>query len=359
MPYFVEAVEKCVTTASSLSGNFEQNVFTEIDRFAREWNHKLLLDCAKSPVMAKTIHQRTIYGELIPTESKRRKSIKQKRPRTGEEPDGAAGAAASLVRESTIPDDPRKSKRMSPTNQGDAETTPEYEEKAKIIMENVEGMRNKQYACSIDPKVYKITPRPVPSLNREVVSQLEFPYVEQYLNAFNYYFFKEEERLEQQRIFLENLIREENLRKEREIEIARQNQLEREKKAQIAAERARIESERKERIRLLHLERKGLLPMEKKSNKPKIKVSEMRTRGVGLTHRSNCHHSRELSEFLFPSSAANPNNSLTVIVKRLHKEMPIENIKVNIFDEQSKSTPQTQNTMQFTTAKKFFFPALI
>jgi septal ring factor EnvC (AmiA/AmiB activator) len=122
---------------------------------------------------------------------------------------------------------------------------------------------------------------------RSIVRILQEPTALDFVDAINYVVYCCEQKIfEEEREKLEQAARDQKLRDEAEkmaVERAKQQAL-REKEAQ---ERAMREMLRLERIKKL---REGETIVREKS---KMKRNEMQTQGIGLTHHSKCHHSRE------------------------------------------------------------------
>jgi ATPase subunit of ABC transporter with duplicated ATPase domains len=126
-----------------------------------------------------------------------------------------------------------------------------------------------------------------------VEETLSFPVLVDYVNGLNFHLYHEELRLKALEAF------------EKEAEIARKQReemerLDAQRRAEEIAERSRLAAEReallqarKDRLQLLRMQKKGEVPSQKTSKK-KLKFSEMQTKGIGKTHQSCCHESREV-----------------------------------------------------------------
>jgi hypothetical protein len=110
-----------------------------------------------------------------------------------------------------------------------------------------------------------------------------------YIDSLNYYVVEE---LEKQRIAEEKRRKEyEQLQAENE-RIQMEQKLKADqiaKRAHLAQIRAEMDERRKEKLRRLRYERTGTITEEFRP-KSAMKRSEMKTKGIGLTHKSDCHH---------------------------------------------------------------------
>lgn len=136
---------------------------------------------------------------------------------------------------------------------------------------------------------------------RTPIEILKTPEVEDYIDAINFLYLEEEERLAE--VERKRLLEEETQMRARMLLLAEQQRKADEMNAQkkMYAERLAAEMARKERIRLLLLARQGAPIVDTATEKKKTRknFSEMQTLGIGRTHTSNCHHSREAVDVLF------------------------------------------------------------
>jgi hypothetical protein len=196
---------------------------------------------------------------------------------------------------------------------------------------------------------------------------LAVPVLVDYVNGLNFILYEEKSRIESQS--LEAQLQEKKRMEQEEIErLASQKRTDEiNARMKLATERAAMEIARKERIRLLRLEKSGKLPLELPKHR-KVKFSEMQTLGVGKTHQSCCHESREVidivySKFFFQNDTyfigsfhhrhelqqiGYANSSLAEYLRTMNKSMPIEKIKLDPFD----SPPQPRKTTKPKSRKE-------
>ena len=181
--------------------------------------------------------------------------------------------------------------------------------------------------------------------NGDPITILKNPTIVDYVNGINYILYEEELRIKEEKRLREEKEAARKVREEADAKAARERAEEIERRARLAAERQALEDERKERLRLLKEAK------EAKSQTParRLKFSEMSTRGIGKTHQSCCHHSREvldvtLRNSLFtighlPEYTEQPkyvgfiNSSLSIHLKTINKSMPVEQVRLEPFEE--------------------------
>lgn len=153
---------------------------------------------------------------------------------------------------------------------------------------------------------------------------MQAPKTLNYVDSLNYFIYSTEQKiLEEKRLQEEKRLREleyqEKLKREAS---ARANA--RAMKERLAEERMKREQAKNARLAALRAAKK----VDKKETcRPRKKISEM-TAGIGRTHVSKCHHSREdfdMSIRLIPA-AGNPNNSMHVTIETLNTPMIMERV---------------------------------
>jgi hypothetical protein len=128
---------------------------------------------------------------------------------------------------------------------------------------------------------------------RSIEDTLSFPTLVDYVNGLNFCLYHEELRLKALEAFEKEAEMARKQREEMERLNAQRRADEIAERSRLAAEREALLQARKERLQLLRMQKKGELPPEK-STKKKLKFSEMQTQGIGKTHQSCCHESREV-----------------------------------------------------------------
>ncbi|KAJ3039340.1 hypothetical protein HDV00_012333 [Rhizophlyctis rosea] len=180
-----------------------------------------------------------------------------------------------------------------------------------------------------------------PPLNRNPVTILQNPSSQDFINAINFYILncerqaaqKERERLEKLRLEAEaaERLRLEKEKQEKYLAYMAQKQAEREAKEE--ARRRRLEELRKK-----HEAEGGL---------PKLKVhdlSSLRTKGIGLTHKSECHPSRETLDVefrRFPPITAH-HGQMSIHIRKFNKSMPVSQSRVQPFSDLFAPAPTTE-----------------
>lgn len=126
---------------------------------------------------------------------------------------------------------------------------------------------------------------------------LQNPTLSDYVDAVNFLYYDEEQRLAEieKRKEIELLAN----KKAQELFLLEQQRRIDEMTTQqkLYQERIAAENARKERLRLLRLAKKNGLDgtdLFHEEEKKKLKFSDMQTLGIGRTHNSHCHTSREL-----------------------------------------------------------------
>lgn len=156
-----------------------------------------------------------------------------------------------------------------------------------------------------------------------------------YIDALNFFIYGnqmrvlEEARLREQQLLLEaahaeHLLREASARAKQRLF-----------KERLAAERLARDAAKLARLAAMRAAKLG------KQDAPKIKrrKSQMQTRGVGKTHPSKCHHSREEMNmtFRFPNITTgvvgNHNNSMVVQIETLNRPMIMESVSMKPFTD--------------------------
>ncbi|KAJ3360937.1 hypothetical protein HDU91_004193, partial [Kappamyces sp. JEL0680] len=240
---------------------------------------------------------------------------------------------------------------------GEVPPVADLETKAVAVLQSVKELAKQEFPTELNPKLYPMVgavvsqtqmsiEAPEADLARTVTDALQEPNYIDYVDALNFCYVEEQERLrmeEEQRLEQE---RQRKLLEEAALAEQQKRALELAERARIAAEREAVEEARKERIRLVRLAKRDANHPDLKSkgpakSKPKIRLSEMTTKGVGHTHHSHCHHSREDMDVSFRARIDDLeekyggfiNSSLTVQLKTINKSMPMEQIKLEPFEE--------------------------
>ncbi|KAJ3180400.1 hypothetical protein HDU85_004106 [Gaertneriomyces sp. JEL0708] len=173
-----------------------------------------------------------------------------------------------------------------------------------------------------------------PSPTRNPTTILQNPHAQDYITALNYHIYKKRDaalREEQKRLAL---LREAEERVAREAEEAR-------KQAERQELLKKRKSEREERRRRLEEQKlkKERDEQERRNRElgiglhPPRKMSEMRTKGIGLTHQSACHDSRETIDYeyrKFPPISGHPHHhtNISMHIRKYNRSMPMERVEI-------------------------------
>ncbi|KAJ2996061.1 WD repeat-containing protein 87 [Globomyces sp. JEL0801] len=299
--------------------------------------HRFLMNSTTDQDLAKTIQSSTIYGEIDPNlQSKKKKKGKKVIESKAVEP--VTGMIVLLKPEAPVSDEPFR----LPERNFSCENINSFCEKAVEVADAVVNLRTEVFPSILDSKQM-----PTSSM-RDPLVILKDPQIIDYINAVNYLLFEERLRLKEEEIQRQERIRLQKIEEEVNRKIAAERADAIAKKARLAAERQAIIDARKERQRAMREAKKA--PQQSHSTKllhpRKIKLSEMSTQGVGKTHVSCCHESREHLDVtlrFFPPLNYQTNNSLTVHLKTMNKSMPMEHVRLQPFEEVSSSTKNPKN----------------
>ncbi|KAH6570216.1 hypothetical protein BASA60_007820 [Batrachochytrium salamandrivorans] len=210
--------------------------------------------------------------------------------------------------------------------------------KASQLVSRVIGQRKKEYPTSLDKMFYPIIP--VSKLDashdgRRPIQILQSPTTANFVDAINYYMVQIELKAEQTEAELLNQAYLENLEMKRIQQDAEARSRLVQYKSQKAMERMARAKAREERIAALRRGDNGVADFTQP--KGKVKFSEMRTGGVGHTHKSCCHQSREMLDvrmMLFPPISTVTkymHSSLAIHMQTYSKVMPLEHVRLNPF----------------------------
>ncbi|KNC97404.1 uncharacterized protein SPPG_07330 [Spizellomyces punctatus DAOM BR117] len=198
-----------------------------------------------------------------------------------------------------------------------------------------------------------------PPSSRNPVTILQNPCGQDFINALNFYILSRERaaaKAEQERL--------EKLRQESEA--AARMAAEADKKQKFMEYMAKKERERLERLearkkRLDEARRRE----EAKARLPALvqgKLSAMRTQGIGLTHKSECHPSRETLDYeyrKFPPIADGhthgPHHTgISMHIQKYNRSMPMERVEIVPFDPflQRETTPLKRNSPRTFSAAR-------
>jgi hypothetical protein len=198
-------------------------------------------------------------------------------------------------------EDPKKKEGKTKASIGPTDS--ELDKRGTAVQASIAELCETSFTNSLDPKQYPkmiFSPKDLLLEPRTILSTLQTPSFHNLSTSLLFLFYEEEER---KRLEREARIEQERLRRiQEEVALVEQNKRARElaERSRIAAERFAAEEARKERIQTIRMaKRAGItttvktLSQQHDGKKPKIKLSSMQTKGVGHTHHSQCHHSRE------------------------------------------------------------------
>ncbi|EGF83605.1 hypothetical protein BATDEDRAFT_22437 [Batrachochytrium dendrobatidis JAM81] len=220
----------------------------------------------------------------------------------------------------------------------------DYKAKAAQLENKVTQMRFRQFPTSLDLMFYPVTPvskLDITQSHCNPIQTLQDPLTTNFIDAINYVMVLAETKLENEEAAKKEL----EFRAALEVEHARLEAEARDKllilKAQKAAEKLARDKARVERIAELKRANKDSdKPVQPRS---RMKLSDMRTGGVGHTHQSHCHESRETLDVrmmafppIFSDAAKYMHSSLAMHILP-HKSMPMERVRLNPFSASERS----------------------
>ncbi|KAJ3258953.1 hypothetical protein HK103_003094 [Boothiomyces macroporosus] len=305
----------------------ENPLRTLILEFLQDNLKRYLMNSVSDPQIATQIQKLSIFGgepKTLGDEKKRKKKKKQEL------------ATLTIEYDPSIP-------YTLPERNYLKEDASNFQIKAMQVQSAVFEMRTKDYGTQLDLKHYPQLNLPLIGLhsNGDPITILKNPTIVDYVNGINYILYEEELRIKEEKRLREEKEAARKVREEADAKAARERAEEIEKRARLAAERQALEDERKERLRLLKEAKEAALA---KSQIParRLKFSEMSTRGIGKTHQSCCHHSREVLDVTLrhlPEYTGQPkyvgfiNSSLSIHLKTINKSMPLEQVRLEPFEE--------------------------
>jgi hypothetical protein len=290
-PFMVAKMEKIcqdIRDSEFMSRDKQMRLIEVFDRFVRAGIRNYLIYSTDDIDQGKKLQGYDLFGQMIeagnPASAKKKKKAAEQSVRS---------SVTLLANEFPL---------------AERDFSKEKQEQVKEIATRVQTkileMRTEKYPSELNEKLYPILSFPSIAAMNERPSEeiLSFPTIIDYVNGFNFILLAEQLRLESQTLLEQEL---ERKRKEQE-EIARIEAQKRAEeiasRAKAAAARAALEAERKERIRLLLLAKNGQTPKEPRKHN-KVKFSEMQTLGIGKTHQSCCHESREVLDAAYSKSS--------------------------------------------------------
>ncbi|RKO92537.1 hypothetical protein BDK51DRAFT_29905, partial [Blyttiomyces helicus] len=209
-----------------------------------------------------------------------------------------------------------------------------------------------------------------PMSGRSPITVLQNPSGQDFINAINYFIISIEQRLARQEAERLERVRLASLEAERLRREAEKQDAYLQYRARMEAERAEREIERRRRIgeRRLSLQ-VGPAKLPKLKG---MKIAEMRTGGVGRTHKSECHPSREtldveFQRFPFLGSGSSQGahrhaTDLSMHIQKLNKSMPVEHVNIRPFGDQPTEDPhpkaQSANIRPFSASRPATTPPL-
>ncbi|KAI8901427.1 hypothetical protein BC833DRAFT_646154 [Globomyces pollinis-pini] len=334
-----------LTKSISYQDTSQSSMKKILKEFLQNSLHRFLMNSTTDQDLAKTIQSSTIYGEIDPNlQSKKKKKGKKAIESKAVEP--VTGMIVLLKPEAPVSDEPFR----LPERNFSCENINSFCEKAVEVADAVVNLRTEVFTSILDSKQMPTLSFPIISQSsmRDPLVILKDPQIIDYINAVNYLLFEERLRLKEEEIQRQERIRLQKIEEEVNRKIAAERADAIAKKARLAAERQAIIDARKERQRAMREAKKA--PQQTHSTKllhpRKIKLSEMSTQGVGKTHVSCCHESREHLDVtlrFFPPLNYQTNNSLTVHLKTMNKSMPMEHVRLQPFEEVSSSTKNPKN----------------
>ncbi|KAJ3270544.1 hypothetical protein HDV01_007747 [Terramyces sp. JEL0728] len=312
--------------------------------FLQENLKNYLMNSASDQHTASTIQKLSIFGEEIELADGRKKKKKKKQD-----------AVAPL----TIEYDPSVPYALPERNFLKEEPS-SFQFKANNVQTAVYEMRVKDYGTELDLKHYPSLNLQSPAVHSagDPVPTLKNPTIADYVDGINYTLYEEEARIKEESRLKEEREAARKVKEEADAKTAREKAEEIERKAKLAAERQALEDERKERLRLRKEAKEAALA---KAQAParKLKFSEMNTKGIGKTHQSCCHHSREMLDVTLrnyllkvgylpeytepPKYVGFVNSSLSVHLKTINKSMPVEQVRLDPFEEPKSMVVIKQN----------------
>ncbi|KAJ3313586.1 hypothetical protein HDV04_001803 [Boothiomyces sp. JEL0838] len=283
--------------------NGENPLRTLILEFLQDNLKRYLMNSASDPQTATQIQKLSIFGEEpkpLGDEKKRKKKKKQE--------------LATL----TIEYDPSIPYTLPERNYLKEDAT-NFQIKAMQVQNAVFEMRTKDYGTQLDLKHYSQLNLPLIGLhsNGDPITILKNPTIVDYVNGINYILYEEELRIKEEKRLREEKEAARKVKEEADAKAARERAEEIERRARLAAERQALEDERKERLRLLKEAKEAALA---KSQTParRLKFSEM-------------SHLPEYTEQ--PKYVGFINSSLSIHLKTINKSMPVEQVRLEPFEE--------------------------
>ncbi|TPX68714.1 hypothetical protein SpCBS45565_g02966 [Spizellomyces sp. 'palustris'] len=198
-----------------------------------------------------------------------------------------------------------------------------------------------------------------PTSSRNPVTILQNPCGQDFINALNFYILSreraaakaEQERLEKLRQESEQAARMASEADKKQKFMEYMAKKERERLARMEARKKRLEEAKRRE------EAKARLPALVQG-----KLSAMRTQGIGLTHKSECHPSRETLDYeyrKFPPIADGHNHGphhtgISMHIQKYNRSMPMERVEIVPFDPflQRETTPPKRNPPRIFSAAR-------